>query len=178
MSQLFSLPIGVIVSRERSAHPWQAYRWRPVSVFLDEATSPPWREVERGRGYVHYHAATLPLVLKSKEKVAYRVNLANGVPSVYVVLRENSADGGMPVSVAHLTVSPFEIQAYAEGGLEIVDRVPMPDPLVRILNAFVDDTSSKPPCAATGAVPSGASVKGGPLRASWPPRSAGFKFGA
>lgn len=182
MVQAFSLPMGVIVARERSSDPWQTYRWRPVSVFLDEAGQDTtgrsaWREVERGRGYVHYHAATLPLLLKGKETVAYRVNLANGVPSVYVVMRENAADGGLPVSIQQLTVSPFEIQGYAEAGVETVERVPMPEPLVRILNAFVDGSGAKPPCASNGTPAATSGAPGGPLlRAPWPLRLAGSKF--
>lgn len=165
MSHALSVPIGVVVARERSANPWQEYRWRPVRVFIDTAEFRSWREVERGRGYVHYHAATMPLVLKSKEKVAYRINLTNGVPSVYVVLRENTAAGGaMPIAVAHLTVSPFEIQAYSDQGSDIVDRVPMPEPLVQQLQSFVEDGQP-------GGV--AATVRS----AGWKGMPVGFKFG-
>lgn len=143
MSVAMSVPIGVIVARERSSDPWHEYRWRPVSIFMDPPEDVSWREVERGRGVIHYHAATMPLMLNNREKIAYRVNLANGVPSVYVVLREaTGVAGAMPVSVAHVTASPFEIQAYGDSGTDSVNRVPMPDPLVQLLRAFVDGEAS------------------------------------
>lgn len=150
MNIAISVPIGVIVARERSSDPWHDFRWRTVSIIMDPPASAPWREVERGRDYTRYHAATMPLVLTPKEKIAYRVNLANGVPSVYVVLREDTSAGAtMPVSVAHLTASPFEIQAFGqdfEGGVsDIVERVPMPEPLVQLLQSFVDDKIAAAP---------------------------------
>lgn len=155
MSIAISLPIGVIVARERSSDPWQEYRWRPVRVFMNAPDSAGWKEVERGRDIVHYHAATLPLVLTDREKIAYRVNLANGVPSVYVTLRETIKSGSaIPVGVEHITASPFEIQAVGQdfevGLTDFVERVPMPDDLVHVLQAFVDDRiphSDVLPCA-------------------------------
>lgn len=139
-----SLPIGVIVARERSSDLWQEYRWRPVRVFMNAPESVNWKEVERGRDIVHYHAATLPLVLTGREKIAYQVNLANGVPSVYVTLRETThAGSAIPVGVAHITASPFEIQSVGQdfevGVTDFVERVPMPDELVHVLQSFVDD---------------------------------------
>lgn len=153
MNIAISLPIGVIVARERSSDLWQEFRWRPVRVFMNAPEAVSWREVERGRDVVHYHAATLPLVLSEREKIAYRVNLANGVPSVYVTLRETIKSGkpssAMPVGVAHITASPFEIQAVGQdfdaGVTDFVERVPMPEELVQVLQSFVND--SRPPLA-------------------------------
>ena len=156
MSIAISLPIGVIVARERSSDPWQEFRWRPVGIIMNASEGVAWKEVDRGRDFVRYHATTLPLVLTDREKIAYRVNLANGVPSLYVVLRENTVSGSaMPVEVAHITASPFEIQSVGqdfEAGIsDFVERVPMPDELVHILQSFVDDTvavaKAGQPCA-------------------------------
>ncbi|MEQ1711117.1 MAG: DUF3305 domain-containing protein [Hyphomicrobium sp.] len=157
MSIAISVPIGVIVARERSSDPWHDYRWRPVSVVMNPPEGAAWREVERGRDFVRYHAATMPLVLTAKEKIAYRVNLANGVPSVYVVLREDRATGAaMPVSVAHLTASPFEIQAFGQdfddGMSDIVERVPMPEQLVQLLQSYVDGKIQSAPLSSANQV--------------------------
>jgi hypothetical protein len=140
MTAAISIPTGVIVARERATNPWQSYLWRPVRVVMNGLEGREWREVERGRDYVHYYAATLPLILDDREKVGYRINLVNGVPSVYVVFKDNSAEkGAVPVSVTHLTVSPFEIQNVGGQASDMVERVPMPEPLVQFLCSFVDD---------------------------------------
>lgn len=167
MSIAISVPMGVIVARERSSDPWQEFRWRPVGVILNAADGVTWKEVARGRDFVRYHAATLPLVLTDREKIAYRVNLANGVPSVYVVLRENTAAGSaMPVVVSHITASPFEIQAvgqdFENGVTDFVERVPMPDELVDVLQLFVDGkmpTSQMQPSGSGASAPAAPSSK-------------------
>ena len=166
MTSAISIPIGVIIARERSANPWQDFHWRPVRVEMNAPERGAWREIERGRDFIHYHAATLPLVLNVKEKVGYRINLANGVPSVYVVLNEPAGSNGrMPISVARLTVSPFEIQGFGGQGTEIVERVPMPEPLVQLLHSFVED-------GLNGGVPGTARMP------AWPAALTQLKFGS
>lgn len=137
MSHVVSIPLGVVVARERIDHPWQDYRWRPVSVFLDAPPVEGWRELRRGAGFVHYHAATLLLDLHRKETTSYQVNLANGLPSVYVVLREREGESETPMEVHLVTASPFEAQAYDGSGFEIVERVEMPDRLVALVERFI-----------------------------------------
>jgi hypothetical protein len=138
MSPSITLPVGVVVAREKIEHPWQECRWRPVSVFLNAPEVAEWRELRRGDGFVHYHAATLPLELHRKETNAYRTNLATGEPAVYVVLREDpGASSSWPVTVHLVTASPFEAQAYGESGLEIIELVPMPEPLIELVEEFI-----------------------------------------
>jgi len=139
MSHVVTIPLGVIVAREKIDHPWQDFRWRPVSVFLDAPPIDRWRELRRGAGFVHYHAATLPLELHRKETTAYQVNLANGLPSVYVVLCDGDGTEGEPMRVHLVTASPFEAQAYDTSGFEIVERVTMPDRLVTLVRCFIEE---------------------------------------
>jgi len=140
MQTSLSIPLGIVIAREKVAHPWQDFRWRPVSVFLDASETPEWRELRRGPGFVHYHAATLHLELHRKETMAYRVNLANGSPSVYVVTREDAdADNDMPIDVHLVTASPFEAQSHGDMGFDFVEGVAMPDRLVATVQAFIDE---------------------------------------
>lgn len=139
MSHVVTIPVGVIVARERIDHPWQDYRWRPVAVFLDPPACQRWVEVARGATYVHYHAATLEIELHRKETTSYQVNLANGAPSVYVVLCEGDGSESQPMRVHLATVSPFEAQAYDGSGFEIVERVPMPEPLIAEVQRFISE---------------------------------------
>ena len=107
---------------------------------MDAPLKANWRKLHSGPGIDQYHAATLPLVLHRKETMSYRVNLANGEPSIYVVLREDPESGdSMPVTVHTVTASPFEAQAHSNLAFDTVDRVPMPDRLVELVQAFIDD---------------------------------------
>lgn len=140
MSVEQSIALGVVVAREKIDHPWQEYRWRAVSVFLDAPERAGWRELLRDSGVTQYHAATMFLVLHRKETMSYRVNLANGEPSIYVVLREDSdPDAEFPVSVHAVTASPFEAQTHGDLAFDSVDRVAMPERLVAMVEAFVGE---------------------------------------
>jgi len=139
MTSTLSIPVGVVVAREKIAHPWQSYRWRPVSVFLDAPKIEGWRELRRDDRSVLYHAATLNLELFRKETTAYQVNLANGEPTVYVVLREDpDTDDDWPVEVHLVTASPFEAQSHGDVGLDNVEGVAMPAQLVETVHAFIE----------------------------------------
>lgn len=132
-----TIALGVIVARERTNNPWQDHRWRPVGVFFDAPKVNDWTEIRRGPGLIQYHAATLDLTLHRKEVMSYRVNLANGEPSIYVVLRDDDDNATSPVEVHLITASPFEAQSHGELGFDYVEAVPMPARLVGILEDFI-----------------------------------------
>lgn len=135
-----TIALGVVVAREKIDHPWQEYRWRALSVFLDPPEKASWRQLVKDKDVTQFHAATIPLVLHRKETMSYRVNLANGEPSIYVVLREaNDTGAEYPVSVHAVTASPFEAQTYGDLAFDSVDRVAMPDRLVAMVELFVGE---------------------------------------
>jgi hypothetical protein len=137
MDRVLSIPLGVVIARDKIDHPWQEYAWRPVSVFLNAPEAGEWRELRREEKSVHYHAATLPLELHAKETIGYRANLETGDPLVYVVLRAAS-DAARPIEVAAITASPYDAQVYGyDMDGEIVGSVAMPDALIELLEAFV-----------------------------------------
>lgn len=147
-----TLSVGIVVSRETVDHPWDEIHWRPVGVLLDAPTKAMWREVARGRDFVHYHAATLPLTLDPRCVMNYRVNLANGVPSLYVVVRRRPGAGAdVPVDITRISVSPFEIDAQGLDASEHVERVPMPLALVDAVQKFIDAAGDEAADARPGA---------------------------
>lgn len=136
MTRVLSMPLGVVIARDKIDHPWQEYAWRPVSVFLNAPEISGWRELRRDAVSIHYHAATLPLELHPKETIGYVANLDTGDPLVYVVLREGG-EHGQPMHVAVITASPYDAEIYGQNGDEIVGGVAMPPPLTELLEAFV-----------------------------------------
>ncbi len=143
MNSGVTIQIGVVVARESTEHSWEPLGWRPVSVLLNPPPRADWREVGRGKSFVHYHAVTLPLVLDQKCTMHYRVNLANGVPSLYVVVRTRpGADADVPIDVSHVSASPFEVEEYVADPTDHVERVPMPAELVAMVERFIAETAS------------------------------------
>ena len=140
MERTLTIDVGVVVAREAIDHPWQEYAWRPIEVFLNAPPAKTWRELRRGDGVVQYHAATIGLELHRKEAAGYRENLSYDQPLVYVVLRQDDLDGDAewPVDVHMVTASPFDVEAYGDSD-EIIEAVPMPEPLIALVTAFVEE---------------------------------------
>lgn len=131
------LPLGVVVRRAPGVTRWVPWSWRAVAV-LPGAGPAEWRELRRDGDVVEYHATTLTLDLHHTQTDAYLEALRARVPSVYVVMRQVSAQGGqMPFEVTLVTASPFEAQDYCDTGEEMVERVPMPEGLIALVRDFV-----------------------------------------
>ncbi len=128
------MPIGVIVRKTPGVTRWAKWNWRAVAL-LPGAGPANWQELRREGEAVEYHAATLPLTLWADETEAYMVNLSDGQPSLYLVLR-NELEGETPLNAVLLTASPFEGQDYADTGEEIVEKIPMTEGLIAWVRDF------------------------------------------
>lgn len=128
------MPLGVVVRKTPGATRWARWYWRAVAALPGAARS-DWTELRREGEAVEYHAATLPLRLWASDAEAYLVNLADRVPSIYVVSRPQPGDERrmMPVLV---TAAPYEAQDYAESGEDVVDKVPMSVGLIAWVRDF------------------------------------------
>ncbi len=139
MKPTTSIAIGVLAERRKIDHPWQDYEWEPVGVWAHAPKIDTVQELRRGEDFVQYHLATEPLELFRKETEAYKVNLDEAQPVIYVILREDEdADDGAPMLVHLVTASPFEAQDYLDSGDEIVARLDMPKDVEAVIRAFVE----------------------------------------
>lgn len=139
MSLALTIPVGILVARETIDHSWPATRWRVAGLLLDPPPEAHWRKLP---GVGRYHAATLPLSLVAKDVACYQVNLSNGVPSVYVVARDQGRDSGAPLAIRHVSASPFEVRSLAVDGLDSVESVAMPERLLATVAGFIREACS------------------------------------
>ena len=138
MERMVSQPIGVIVERQEIDNPWQKWRWRPVSVLTGDPPAEAGTMLDSGSGTTRFFGGTLTLELHRKETEAYRRNLSNSPPSLYVALRADSeAPGEMDFRPVTVTASPYLAEDLLEGD-DIVEALPMPDALVAWTQAFID----------------------------------------
>lgn len=138
-----TVPLGVVLERRPSAHPWLDYSWRPVAVIPGAAAVDPkggWPELLREGETVRYHAGTLPLSLYRRETDGYLLNLTQQPPRVFVVLRRGEAQGaeGRDLTPFHVTACALEAQTYADTNEDIVEPVAMPEALVAWIRDFVE----------------------------------------
>lgn len=135
-----TMPVGIVVERRDSDHRWQDHYWIPVAVIpgappADPAA--PWRVLDQGEGWVRYHAGTLDVDMYRSDTEAYRTNMTNDPPVVYVVMCEED-EGEHDVLPFAATVSAFEAQDYLDAGENMVEGVPMPDGMIAWVQAFID----------------------------------------
>lgn len=140
MSNAVSIPIGVIVAREDIDSQWQDHAWRPVGVLPGAPEIDEWTELRRGEGFVHYHAATVPLELFRKETDSYKYNLEGQEPVLYIVLTdEDDNDDGRPLGVHMVTACPYEAADYLDSGEQIVEAVAMPPEIYLLVSDFIKE---------------------------------------
>ena len=79
--------------------------------------------------------ARAEIELYRTETAHYRDNLATGAPALWVVLRRPDADP--PYQLVAVTADPAEGEGFTESGADLVEPVPMPEPMREIVEAFV-----------------------------------------
>jgi hypothetical protein len=132
---LVQIPVGVVVERYRAKSPWLDFVWRPTEVLAGEPSAAPWTMLAHNDETTTFYAGTAMVELFRAETANYRDNLASGSPGLWVVLR--ASGGEPPVSVFKVTADPSEGEAMTEAGTDLVEPVPMPEPIRAALEAFV-----------------------------------------
>lgn len=133
--------LGIILERRPSSHPWQDETWHAVGVVPQAAPQDPretWPEILEEGEVRRYRAGTLTLSLFRRETDGYVSNLEQAPPRVWVVLRADmDPEAKRPCYPFHVTACPFEAQIYLDNGEDIVETVPMPEPVAAWLGDFV-----------------------------------------
>jgi Protein of unknown function (DUF3305) len=136
MNRIATIKVGVVAVRERTGHPWEEFAWRPIEVVFPAPAGERGMLIRQSDDSTYYFLGTADIELHPREAGGYLDNLAGGAPSLYVVLRR--ASHLEPPLVLHLvTASPTDVQAYGEGGDEILGPVAMPDAIVELVGRFV-----------------------------------------
>lgn len=139
MAKYETIDVGVIVERRAVASPWQDWSWRPVAVVPGAPRTDGWKQTVSGDGWTQFHAATVTVDLHHTETEGYVVNLQADQPRVWVILREDEEGGEFPYKVHFVTVSAYRAQDYMDSAEEIVEAVPMPEPMIAWMEQFVEE---------------------------------------
>lgn len=137
-----SMPLGVVLERRVSEHPWQDYSWHAVSVIPKAPALDPkgeWKVLVEGDQVTQLHAGTLDLNLFRKETEGYKINLSQHPPRIFVVLRrDEDPDSPHELVPFHVTADPFEAQIYLDNGEDLVDPVEMPEVVAGWVKDYCD----------------------------------------
>jgi Protein of unknown function (DUF3305) len=132
---LARIAVGVVVERRVAISPWIEHVWRPVGVLAGAPDAEPWTSLPGAPGADTFYAGASEVELYRSETTNYRDNLASGQPSLWVVLRPTGGDP--PFAVVRVTADPAEGEAFTETATDLVEAVPMPEPVAEAVSAFV-----------------------------------------
>ena len=132
---LLRIPVSVVVERRKASSPWIDYVWRPLAVLAGQPETAPWTLLSSDAEVTTYFAGNAEIELYRVETTYYRDNLQADPPLLWVALRPNDRDP--PYDLFMVTANPAEGEALTEPATDLVDTVPMPDPIRDTLEAFV-----------------------------------------
>jgi hypothetical protein len=130
-----TIPVGVIVERSKSTNPWAEFYWRATGVLAGQPDTAPWTKLSDDGERATFYAGTATVELHRTETSFYRDNLVSGAPGLWVALR--ASDSEPPFTVAVVTADPAEGESLTEAGTDLVEQVPMPEAIQRVVAAFV-----------------------------------------
>ena len=134
---LATIVVGVVIERRKATSQWVDYLWRPAAVLHGEPEAKPWTPLGVEGDTTTFYAGPARIELHRSETGYYRDNLATGSPSLWVVLRPTESDP--PYELFTVTADPSEGEAATEAGNNIVEPVPMPQPISELVAAFVGE---------------------------------------
>jgi hypothetical protein len=132
---LVRLPVGVVAERRKAKSAWADYLWRSVGALPGAADAAEGTALEGDTDCMTYYVGGAEIELHRSDAAGYRDNLNTGTPLLWVVLR--ATGGEPPYRVAAVTAEPGEGEAFTESGADLVDAVPMPEPVCAVITQFV-----------------------------------------
>jgi len=127
--------LGILVERTPAVSAWAEHGWRVVEALIAPPSLPAWTVLREAEGRTLFFAGLAEVALYPTDTPNYLENLAADPPRVFVVLRPVDTAPGMCLLTA--TVDVGEVQQFADSGTDLVDSLPLPDPLRAAVAAFV-----------------------------------------
>jgi hypothetical protein len=132
---LARIAVGVVVERRKAASRWIDFLWRPVAVLPGAPAAAAWTVLSDDGETVRFFAGTADIALYRTEAGYYRDNLASGAASLWVALRPTG--GEPPYCLGAVTADPNEGEGFTQAGDDLVEMLPMPEPVREQIEAFV-----------------------------------------
>ncbi len=132
---LARIAVGVVVGRRKAKSAWVDFVWQPVAILAGVPDAEPWTVLGGDAGYTTFYAGSAEIALFRTESGNYAANLATGAPKLWAVLCESGTDP--PYKIVTVTADPGEGEAFTESGSDLVEALPMPEPVRVAIAAFV-----------------------------------------
>jgi hypothetical protein len=104
-------------------------------VLIAVPETEPWTKLTDDGERATFYAGAAAIELHRTESPNYRDNLNSGTPLLWVALRPTHDDP--PYQLWTVTADPGEGEALTEAGDDLIDTVPMPQPIQDAIAAFI-----------------------------------------
>jgi hypothetical protein len=129
--------VGVVVVRRRPVGPWSEHSWQPGAILAEPAAVPAWTLLRADPDGESFYAGVVALGFHAGETAHYRDNLESPRPQVWVQLRPgHGPEGDARIEPVAATVDPYEAEAMADNGGDMLAAFAMPAPIAERLAAF------------------------------------------
>lgn len=135
MSEVVRIPLGIVVERRKAVSQWIDHIWQPVTALAGSPETAPWTVLKEEGDTITFYAGQTEIELFPTEAGYYRDNLASGEPLLWVALRASNEE--RPYDLFKVTADPHEGEAMTEAGADLIETVPMPEPVAAEIARFV-----------------------------------------
>lgn len=132
---LMSIPVGVVIARRKAKSAWTEFVWRPTAVLPGVPDTAPWTAIDGNADHMNFYGGPADIELYPSDTAGYQDNLRAGTALLWVVLRPTGLDP--PYEIAAVTAEPSEGEAFTESGANLVEALPMPEPVRAAVAEFV-----------------------------------------
>jgi Protein of unknown function (DUF3305) len=140
---LARIAVGVVVERRKAKSAWTDFVWWPAAVLPGEPDAAPWTPLGGDAERMMIYVGGAEVALYRSECENYRANLATGEPKLWTALRTTSADP--PLALVAVTADPAEGEAMTESGADLIEALPMPEPVREAIAAFIAEHQVETP---------------------------------
>jgi len=132
---LLRIPVGVAIERRKAKSVWTDFVWRPLAVLPGIPDAAPWTTLDSNSDRTNFYGGAAEIALYRSDTSGYRDNLATGAPLLWVVLRPSGCEP--PYEIVAVTAEPGEGETFTESATNLVEAVPMPEPIGAVIAQFV-----------------------------------------
>ncbi|MFY9692532.1 MAG: DUF3305 domain-containing protein [Xanthobacteraceae bacterium] len=142
---LVRIPIGIVIERRKAKSAWAEFVWRPVAVLPAVPEAVPWTALNGSADRVNFYGGAAEIELHHSDAAGYCQNLATATALLWVALRPTGREP--PYEIAAVTAEPSEGEAFTANATDIVETVPMPEPVRAVIAGFVAEHHAEHPFA-------------------------------
>lgn len=130
------IEVGIVAERRHIDSPWADHAWAPLAVLPEPPPLAPWTVLAETPERRSVYLGPAVLTLHSVDTAHFRENFQAGRAKLWVAIRPTGIEPEL--EIVGVTADPFEGEVYSENVDDLVEAVPMPEPIALQVLAFFE----------------------------------------